>query len=129
VTAVLVARLGKKAAAIMLAKIADRTEKSRKGTGPTAYKLGACAAQGALVFALDKKALPGAMTERYYNNEGKSTKDKILHDVIDPETKVRIRDVSRVFKSGETVPPCKTCELVVPVLICPEPKEQCGCGG
>jgi hypothetical protein len=110
-----------------------RVQKSAQG-GPAAYPLGMCGAQGALVFALDRKALPGAMTERLYSIKKEGSKTvagnptaDIEHDVVGKDG-VRRRAVLRGFKSGETVPPCKTCELVVPVLICPEPEYQCRCG-
>ena len=124
VMAAMAARIGNKAQRV--AQMADRrSDQSRDGQGPTAYPLGSCGGQGALVFALDRRALPKAMTERFYSLEGGTTA-AIMHDVVDSDG-VRTRGVQRGFKSGETVPPCKTCELVVPVLICPEPEYTCGC--
>lgn len=124
VIAAMTARIGNNAQRV--AQMADRrSDLSSDGQGPTAYPLGACGGQGALVFALDRGALPKAMTERFYSKESGTT-FPIVHDVVNKDG-VRSRNVQRGFKSGESVPPCKTCELVVPVLICPEPEYQCRC--
>lgn len=124
VVAAMTARIGNKAQRV--AQMADRrSDQSRDGQGPTAYPLGSCGGQGALVFALDRGALPKAMTERFYSLEGGTTAP-IMHDVVD-KNGVRTRGVEEGFKSGKSVPPCKTCEIVVPVLICPEPEYQCSC--
>jgi hypothetical protein len=134
------ARIGDKAK--KLAANAKRAvQKSAKGTGPTAYPLGICGGQGALVFALDSHALPKAMTERLYSVKRKEPVARrwmgisvagtptapIEHDVVGADG-VRSR-VSRSFTSGESVPPCKTCVIVLPVLICPEPEYKCQCSG
>lgn len=128
------ARIGDKAD-VVAANAKRRVQKSVDRTGPAAYPVGSCGAQGALVFALDRRALPKAMTERLYSirREGSITvagspTAPIEHDVVGKDG-VRQRSVQRGFTSGETVPPCKTCELVVPVLICPEPEYQCQCSG
>lgn len=65
------------------------------------------------------------MTERYYNYKGEKSAP-ITHDYIDKHG-VRVKDHVRSFKSGEPVPPCKTCELILPFLICPEDKPKCSC--
>jgi hypothetical protein len=125
VMAAMAARIGNRAQRV--ADAADRrSDLSEQGLGPSAYPLGSCGGQGALVFAIDSGALPKAMTERFYSKEEGTTTLPIVHDVVDKKG-VRSRNVQRGFASGESVPPCKTCELVVPVLICPEPEYTCRC--
>ena len=129
--AIMRARVGDKVTQIAM-NAKRRVQKSVDRTGTAAYPLGSCGAQGALVFAIDRRALPKAMTERLYSvqRQGAITvagglTAAIEHKVAGSDGVRRV--TSRGFKSGETVPPCKTCELVVPVLICPDPEYQCQC--
>jgi hypothetical protein len=125
VEAVLKARLGEDKGANLADKARTRFRKSRQKKGPTAYPIGSCAAQGALLCAMDAGAISKAMTERFYHFPGGTTAP-IVHDVVNSDG-VRIKNVEREFRSGETVPPCKTCELIVPILLCPDPETKCSC--
>ncbi|MCY1034642.1 hypothetical protein OV207_24535 [Corallococcus sp. BB11-1] len=88
---------------------------------PAAYPPGACAAQKAIVLAWDNGAATGALTERWFHTEGGETMAPI--QFLDAKTNTV---KTERFKSGETVPPCRTCELIVPVMLCPGDKEaQC----
>ncbi|HEX8705642.1 MAG TPA: PAAR-like domain-containing protein [Myxococcaceae bacterium] len=89
---------------------------------PAAYPPGACAAQKALVFARGKEAFPGALTEQYYHRKGKPTSATIRYlDAVSGEV------TTRVFDHGTTVPPCRTCELIIPLMLCPvaDKEEPC----
>lgn len=95
-----------------------------------AYPPGECAAQKALVLTLDAGGLPVAMTERFHSSKGAKglTGAPIKHILVtvqDGVTARSVEDPGRKFKHGETVPPCQTCELLVPLLICPKDETQC----
>jgi hypothetical protein len=67
-----------------------------------------------------------ALTEEWFSTKPApgTMEHAIVHDVITP-TGERLENQSKAFDSGDSVPPCKTCELIVPVLICPKEKDQC----
>ncbi len=82
-----------------------------------AYPPGSCAAQKALVLLLDDGSggRPVAMTERYHSSNGSATGGSI--QFIDSSGAT----VLRAFEHGESVPPCGTCDLLLPYLLpCPE---------
>src|SRR5262245_14469678 len=84
---------------------------------PIGYPPGSCAAQGALVLALDDGGLPVAMTERWYHPKGQQTGRSIRYiDATSPTGQWVV--VDRPFQQGETVPPCATCEVLVELLLC-----------
>ncbi|MFY0539694.1 hypothetical protein [Nannocystis pusilla] len=87
------------------------------------YPPGACAAQKVLVLLLDDRAVPAAMTERWYGSE---TGSPIAYLEVSGTGRKRTRNrVVRKFKNGETVPPCGTCELLVPLLTCAQERPTC----
>lgn len=91
---------------------------------PAAYPPGSCAAQKTLLLLMDDGAVPNAMTEQYFSSAGAPTSSKIAHVQIDKRTGERITTAD-FFKHGTTVPPCRTCELLVPFLICDRGKKTC----
>jgi hypothetical protein len=93
-------------------------------SGPAAYPPGTCAAQGALLLLMDDKAIPKAMTERWYSSGGSKTQAPIEFIMVNPETGARETKVEK-FKPGQTVPPCKACVILVPLLICDGGKDTC----
>lgn len=91
---------------------------------PAAYPPGACAAQGAMVLALDDGGLPAAMTEQWYHPQGKATGAPIRYiDATSPDRKWVVKDEK--FAHGTTVPPCGTCEIILELLLCYEKEDQC----
>ncbi len=64
---------------------------------------------------LDDGAIPGAMTEEWFSSAGSTTAAPI--QFIDARGGARELKL-RKFKVGETVPPCGSCELIVPLLLC-----------
>lgn len=82
------------------------------------YPPGNCAAQKALVLARRSGGLPQAMTERWYSPKAERVVGAIRY--MDAG-KVRAKH----FEHGETVPPCGSCTLLLPLLLCPEDKTTC----
>ncbi|WAS91105.1 PAAR-like domain-containing protein [Nannocystis punicea] len=91
---------------------------------PAAYPPGSCAAQKALLLLLDDGAIPNAMTEQYFSSAGTATSSKIAYAYIDKSTGERVKSAD-FFKHGSSVPPCRTCELLVPFLICDRGQTAC----
>ncbi|RJS12855.1 hypothetical protein DRW03_36375 [Corallococcus sp. H22C18031201] len=97
-----------------------RAEKSdRNRSGPAAYPPGTCAAQKALMLALVDGAYPGGLTERWFHSARKPTAAPIRF-FDESLGKVAVRP----FDEGKTVPPCQSCELIVPLMLCPGDKEE-----
>ncbi|WP_426753610.1 PAAR-like domain-containing protein [Myxococcus sp. Y35] len=88
---------------------------------PAAYPPGRCAAPKTLVLVMQDRAFPGGITEQWFHPEGNPTRGQI-----------KFRDrasgtvVAGPFEHGKTVPPCGTCCVLLPMMICPEVQEtQC----
>lgn len=106
-----------KAKDVMSAKQAALVDLSRNPPG-------CCAAQGALVLAFEHDCTPIAMTEIWHAPKKEGEPAKSVHvRYKDKDGKIQKTD----FKHGESVPPCETCNLLVPFLVCPkEQKPKCG---
>jgi hypothetical protein len=87
---------------------------------PAAYPPGTCAAQGALLLLMDDGAICAAMTEQWFG--GGKTQATIAY--VDARSGIREVKAEK-FKPGQTVPPCRSCELIVPLLICKVGKNTC----
>jgi hypothetical protein len=87
-----------------------------------AYPPGSCAAQKVLLLLSEDGALPKAMTEQWYSSAGTPTASPIAF--IDARENRSVRKVLP-FPHGETVPPCRTCEAILPFLMCPGEKAEC----
>jgi hypothetical protein len=102
-------------------KARRRFDKFRAGEASSAYPPGACAGQKTLMLALEHGAYPAGLTEQWFHSEKQQTDGKI--QFLDAKSNTI---VERVFAHGETVPPCGSCELILPVMLCPgDKKEQC----
>lgn len=89
---------------------------------PVGYPPGACAAQKAITLALSKgKHRPKALTEKYYDSKGNSTAG-----AVEFRDEATMRVVVRTFADGATVPPCRTCSVIVPMLMCMLKGKKCG---
>jgi len=87
-----------------------------------AYPPGSCAAQKVLLLLNQEGALPQGMTERWYSSSRESTSSPIAFiDARGTEPKPAILP----FAHGHTVPPCKTCVVILPLLLCPGEKVEC----
>ena len=115
-------KLGQTKAADLVEQVEQLSSASKDATevGPAAYPLGSCAAQKALVLLLDDGSggRPVAMTERYHSSNGSATRGSV--HFIDSSGATALRP----FAHRESVPPCGTCDLILPYLLpCPEAKE------
>lgn len=89
---------------------------------------GACAAQKALVLALEHNCTPSAITEKWYSPGRKPTakvseKPPVKTSVVRHINIEGRLDTDTDFGHGDSVPPCETCNLLLPFLICTKPKE------
>lgn len=101
----------------------ERSRKSNKDrSGPASYPPGACAAQKTLMFLYDDGAIPAAMTERWHSSVGRPTQAPVQY--VDRRQEQQVVRVEH-FEHGSSVPPCGTCELLIPHLLCPGDKEEC----
>lgn len=91
-------------------------------TRPAAHVPGNCAAQGALLLLMNDQAIPAAMTEQFFDSAGGKISRAV--EFVDNSEGKRIV-TSMHFGHGETVPPCKSCELIIPFLLCPREKTSC----
>ena len=108
----------------VLEKCSDAARISRHNSGGgAAYPLGACAAQKVLMLLSQDGALPGAMTETWHSSTGSETQAPIAFRWALPDGTLK-DDVAR-FAHGKTVPPCKTCVIILPLLLCPGEKDEC----
>ncbi|WNG20907.1 PAAR-like domain-containing protein [Cystobacter fuscus] len=98
----------------------NRMKGKKDGEGkdfPAAYVPGSCAAPKVLMLIMQDEAWPGKITERWFHKKGSGglTGGEIeFHDV-----KLGAK-VQRKFEHGETVPPCTTCGILVPLMLCVE---------
>lgn len=96
----------------------------KKNPSPAAaYPPGTCAAQKVIVFVWENDAYPGALTEQWFHTEKAETMGRIRFlDARMGKAEERVE----AFGHGETVPPCRTCELILPLMLCPgEQEAQC----
>ena len=101
-------------------RIAKRKRTSMFSKSPP----GACAAQGALVLAIDHGCVPEAMTEMWYSPTWSSVPEGVPMDKPVQFYNENGYKEGRIFKPGESVPPCETCNLLIPFFTCQEEKED-----
>lgn len=90
---------------------------------------GHCAAQKALVWALAHGCTASAMTEKWFSKPQRGgrqapaeTTGPVRHINIGEEFAIVI---ARPFRDGESVPPCETCNLIIPFLTCQDKEANC----
>ncbi|MFE8599672.1 DUF4150 domain-containing protein [Archangium violaceum] len=88
-------------------------------TLPAAYQPGSCAGPKALVLALDDNAYVSGLTERWFHSAGQRTEGKVEYFRGD-----RGEVAVESFGHGESVPPCGSCTVILPLLLCPEGKNK-----
>lgn len=91
-------------------------------SGPASYPPGTCAAQKTLMLLYEDGAIPSAMTERWHSSVGRPTQASVQY-IDDREGKREVK--VEQFQHGASVPPCGTCEIILPHLLCPGDKEEC----
>ncbi|MCX4242314.1 hypothetical protein [Paraliomyxa miuraensis] len=62
------------------------------------------------------------MTEQWFSSGGSKTQAAI--QFVDARSGTREVKVEK-FKPGQTVPPCRACELIVPLPVCNGGKDAC----
>lgn len=90
---------------------------------PAAYKPGSCAGPKALVLALEDGSYVIGMTELWFHRAGGSTEGKVEYFRVDQD-KVDVAS----FAHGESVPPCASCNVILPLMLCPKgknPEKRC----
>lgn len=88
---------------------AARFQKEKRGQ--PYFPAGACAAQKALRRARELGALRGSLTEQFFSPAGRMVNPIVYVDESGNK-------VSKTFSHGESVPPCGTCEMILPMLLC-----------
>lgn len=92
-----------------------------KDAGEPCFPPGSCAAQKTLVLALQHGARPVGLTERWSASPSGEAK-VFVHFRSNPKGDVRIG----WFGGSQAVPPCKTCQVLLAVLLCPDERApQC----
>ncbi|MCY1010524.1 DUF4150 domain-containing protein [Nannocystis pusilla] len=86
--------------------------------GPQVNVPGSCAAPRALLLLLEDKGLPGALTERWCGSDTMADPVAYYDDTGDQRRYV----TDKVFKHGDTVPPCLACDALLPLLLCDKDK-------
>ena len=89
-------------------------------SGQSAATPGSCAAQQAILLALEAKAIPRHLSEVYYaGKHGDGVVKNVWHWQDDPDRPtVQVMSTQNVFGARSHVPPCGTCTVVVPAVMC-----------
>jgi len=107
-----------------------------------AYPPFSCAGQKVISLLLDRGGLPGALTERWHSSTGQPTSGRMAYlsrGVFAnvpanlpgglraglPGSMNAAEPLQDTFAHGETTPPCRTCETIVPFLLCTQAQVQC----
>lgn len=102
----------------------SRDNKNTASPSPAAYPLGKCAAQKTLLLLLNDDALPDTMTERWFASDHRPMKNAVTF--IDRSARAKTKEpTSRTFEHGKSVPPCDTCNLILPWMLCPQDQDKC----
>jgi hypothetical protein len=63
------------------------------------------------------------MSEKWFSMTGKSMSGVMRYDQVAADGSVLKDMTAKEFVPGASVPPCRTCDLIVPYLICREEKQ------
>jgi hypothetical protein len=108
------------ATALQLFSEYEVAQKERKDPSrPARFPPGSCAGPKALALALDDGALLSGITERWFHRGMKDTEGGVEHLRSDQEN-----SIIKSFGHGESVPPCGTCNIVLPLLLCTDDKKK-----
>ncbi len=95
-----------------------KQQKEAPGTAPQVNVPGSCAGPRALLLLQEDGGLPGALTERWCGSGIMA--NPVEH--FDDTGGERKRVMDRIFKHGDTVPPCLACDAILPFLLCDKDK-------
>ncbi|MCY1047764.1 DUF4150 domain-containing protein [Corallococcus sp. bb12-1] len=88
-------------------------------TQPAHYPPGSCAGPKALVLAVDHGASVSGLTERWFHSAGQRTDGRVEYLRSD-----RSEPTLGSFGHGESVPPCGTCNIILPLMLCTKGKAE-----
>jgi len=88
-------------------------------TRPAHYPPGSCAGPKALVLALGDGAYVTGLTERWFHSARQRTEGKVEYLRSD-QSEVKLGS----FGHGESVPPCGSCNIILPLMLCAKDKNQ-----
>ncbi|NTX10177.1 DUF4150 domain-containing protein [Myxococcus sp. CA056] len=91
----------------------------RTSTPPACYPPGSCAGPKALALALDAGAKVSGLTERWFHSANQRTDGEVEYLRSD-----RTEPVLGSFGHGESVPPCGTCNIILPLMLCTKGKTE-----
>lgn len=115
--------------ALLEARLARLTPFGQEEAEASANPPGACAAQKALVSTLLHGCTPSAITEKWKSNppefDPKATSVALNAQSVGPIRHINLEGnlVNTHFTHGQSVPPCQTCNLLLPFLTCQETEE------
>lgn len=105
--------------AIALAKSERKKFVESQKPAPQANVPGSCAAPRALLLLLENGHSASALTERWCGS-GPVANPVTYSEVIEGQPKPVEKE--RIFEYGETVPPCLSCDALLPLLLCDKDK-------
>jgi hypothetical protein len=92
-------------------------------TDEMAYPPGTCAAQQLVLLAMSHSCRPMGLTERWYSSKGAKLSKLRVRDLGDDGVPGPPRFATDEELSGDKpIPPCKTCQVMLEVLMCPDDK-------
>ena len=86
---------------------------------------GQCAAQGAILLLMDDGGLSDAMSEKWYHFKQKGMGAPVEHYKMTDTQGGMEKVTDRKFGHKESVPPCKTCQELLPLFLCTKGKPKC----
>jgi len=84
---------------------------------PAAYPPGSCAAPKILMLIMQDNGRPAGITEQWFHRKEKPTAGEVRY-YEDRGDRMELK--RSPFDHGATVPPCDTCNLLVPMMLCPD---------
>lgn len=92
--------------------------KDQDPTLPVRFPPGRCAGPKALALALEDGAVLSGITERWFHSGKGRTDGMVEHLRSDWEA-----PITKSFGHGESVPPCGSCNIVLPLMLCSKGKK------
>ena len=99
-------------------RLFEEWDEAQDPTLPVRFPPGSCAGPKALALALEDGALLSGITERWFHSGKGRTEGKVEHLRSDREA-----PIARSFGHGESVPPCGSCNIILPLMLCTKGKD------
>jgi hypothetical protein len=103
--------------------VSDAISNRYKGINITCNGAGSCAAQQLILLALSHGCRPVSLTERKYKTK-KETNEEDANVQMYYRERTNGEPKSGNFSGENSVPPCGSCEIILPMLLCPEDKPK-----